>query len=95
MFKTLALSAAVLSGCLLVGLVVWVSYKFYLFVQAKRSATPFTVELHDRATYIRKKSGELRKIADHPYTQVEMDNLRRMAIVAKNQVEKEKAHERN
>ena len=68
----------------------WLIRHFLIFVWAKGNQPAFGVEIHENATYIRKRSGQLIKIADYAYNAEDMKRFNATAMRAQKEVERER-----
>lgn len=76
-------------GALILGTIVYLVHSFYLFLWAKANQPAFELVESENAMYIRKRNGQLRKIADHKYTAEEYKRFNAMALRAQAEVERE------
>lgn len=80
----------IIIGALITGLAVYLVRSFYIFLWAKANQPAFGVEIHEGATYIRKRSGQLVKIADYAYTKKDLARFNATAMRAQKEVEAER-----
>ncbi len=84
----------IISGIGILGLAGYLIHGFIVFLWAKANQPAFSVEIHENATYIRKRNGQLVKIADYAYTKKDLARFNATALRAQKEAEaeREKAH---
>ena len=79
----------IIIGALILGTVIYLVRSFYIFLWAKANQPAFELVEASNAMYIRKRNGQLRKIADHKYTAEEYKRFNAVALRAQSEVERE------
>lgn len=83
------LTGLIISGIGVLALAYYIIRNFLIFVWAKGNQPAFELVLDEKATYIRKKTGQMIKIADHKYSPDELKQFRGIAMKAQKQAEEE------
>ena len=76
-------------GALILGTLVYLVRSFYIFLWAKANQPAFELVEASNAMYIRKRNGQMRKIADHKFTAEEYKKFHALAVRAQSEVERE------
>lgn len=79
----------IIIGALILGTIVYLVHSFYIFLWAKANQPAFELVEASNAMYIRKRNGQLRKIADHKFTAEEYKQFHALAVRAQMEVERE------
>ena len=79
----------IIIGALIRGTIVYLVHSFYIFLWAKANQPAFELVEASNAMYIRKRNGQMRKIADHKFSPEEYKRFNALAVRAQMEVERE------